>query len=135
MIKRKVLEILLERQEYLRRVERENPAGPLPLPSDDSSSFVGFALGALIGGYAREVASTAASGAGLGTVGMFDDSSLDEGRDRVYSALYAPSSVQLSSWFRVQVHLYDRRIARSVSRKAKALDKHATLKGETALSM
>ena len=128
--KKRVRKLLRQRQENLRKYERKDPAGPLPLPSDHFGSSVESALSEEILG------SLVGATAGIATKGIiYDDPSLDDGRDQVYSALYAPSSVQQSSWFRVQVHLYDRRIASSVSRNAKALDKNATLKGKTALSM
>ena len=56
-------------------------------------------------------------------------------KQTVYSALYAPVAVEVSRWFKVQVHLYTKEDAGRAARKSLELDKFAEKKEYNPLTM
>lgn len=55
--------------------------------------------------------------------------------DKVFSAVYAPSSAELNKWFKVQVHLYKESEADRVDQKARKMDEKARLSEYNPLNM
>lgn len=145
-LKRREILTVLDRQRYLSRLTFDEKPEVLPLPKPSSPTRSSpkreFDIGM---GKVGKYAMGGILGAGL-TVGSLvfgkkrkeQSDHRDSKRpklEKVYSAVYAPSSAELYKWFKVQVHLYKESEVDRVNQKAKEMDEKACCSGFNPLRM